>query len=132
MIKNGVPHCDYCKRELVALRDQECLDSMQPHGWTNWKTAKVYSCFECYDNKWIAPCEECRTQPCQKGNGCWANPPLHLFPYETYFANRLGEETYAWKIDEDDFGNPIDLEVRKKQTMCLAGQHPHQKLLSKV
>jgi hypothetical protein len=140
MIKNGVPYCDYCNKELVALREEEALGDIEPHGWTDWRTASVHACFECYDNMWEPPCGECETHPCQKGRECWANPPLHLFPYETYFANKLGE-TYAWKMDaeaieetedeseEEKKKTVEDAAIRRRQLMRLAGQHPNQKVL---
>ena len=142
-IKNGVPYCNYCDKELVALREQECLDDIEPHGWTNWRDAQVHCCFECFDNMWNPPCDECENHPCQKGRDCWANPPQHLFPYETYFANKLGEETYAWKVDDEEIDNDLecdseeeqkalDDEVRRRQVMKLAGMHPNQRTLISV
>lgn len=132
MIKNGVPVCDFCKKELVALTEEECLNDIESHGWPNWKTAEVHSCNKCFNSKWQPPCEMCDTAPCTKGRECWANPPLHIFPYETYFADRLNDSNLP-EIDEDfDLEEPIDLEARKRQIMLKSGEHPNQtKLLLK-
>ena len=138
MIKNKVPYCDYCKRELEALTEAKCLEDITPHGWTNWRDAQVHCCFKCSDTLWQPPCGDCETYPCNKGRDCWANPPQHLFPYETYYANALGEE-YMPSIDlaedDPDFGESTpqdeeeaqeDLEIKRRQLMKLAGTHPKQ------
>ncbi len=137
MIKNNVPYCDNCGRELIALTEEEALADITPHGWTHWKTAICHYCFKCSDEIWQPPCDECETHPCYKGRDCWANPPQHIFPYETYYANALGED-YMPKIDEDDPDwsgsedeeeKQLDLEVRNRQQMKVAGMHPKQKHL---
>ncbi|MGD6807534.1 MAG: hypothetical protein ACQCN4_11315 [Candidatus Bathyarchaeia archaeon] len=143
MIKSGVPFCNYCEKELVALTEEEALADITSHGWTNWRTASVHCCFECSDKMWKPPCGECETHPCERGRDCWASPPLHLFPYETYYADRLGEEPYAFEIDDTDDESEeteskdakekqLDLAVRRRQLMKLAGRHPHQKRLLEV
>ena len=139
MIKSGRPFCDRCNREIQALTEQECLDDIIPHGWTNWKTAEYHYCFKCSDELWQPPCGECETHPCMKGRDCWANPPLHIFPYETYYASALGED-YMLTIDEDDpdFGESVaeddverdlDDQVRRIQRLKVAGMNPKQKHL---
>jgi hypothetical protein len=138
MLKNKVPYCDYCKRELEAKTEQECLDDIIPHGWTDWRDAQVHCCFKCSDEMWQPPCGECQTHPCEKGRDCWSGPPQHLFPYETYYANALGEDFMpSINLDEDadlDEGlgdseeekAELDAEVRRRQLMKLAGMHPKQ------
>lgn len=136
MIKGGRPFCDYCKRELEALTEEECLSDIFGHGWTNWRDARVHCCYKCSDTMWQPPCGQCETHPCERGRECWANPPLHLFPYETYYANALGEN-YLSTVDLDkqpDYGGEApnrslvaeDLEVRRKQKLRLAGNYPGQ------
>ena len=100
MIKNGVPFCKYCEKELVALTEEECLADIEGHGWSNWKTASVHSCNTCFHKMWQPPCEICETHPCER-SGCWASPPLHIFPYETYFADRLDGSEELPVIDEE-------------------------------
>jgi hypothetical protein len=138
VVKNNVPYCDYCRRELEAKTEQECLDDIIPHGWTNWRDAQVHCCYACSDGIWKPPCDECETHPCEKGRDCWASPPLHLLPYETYFANALGEDymptidldeddpDYGESVPEDEEERELDLQIRRRQIMKLAGQHPHQ------
>lgn len=128
MIKNGVPFCDYCHNELVALTREECLNDIRGHGWINWRDAQVHCCYNCSEKLWQPPCEICETHPCEKGQDCWSTPPQHLFPYETYYADVLGK-TYDL-IDEDfDLEEPIDIEVRQRQIMRQAGNHPNQRKL---
>lgn len=126
-IKNGVPFCDYCNCELVALTEEECLNDIRAHGWTDWKDAQVHCCYSCSEKLWQPPCEVCETEPCEKGRDCWASPPQHLFPYETYYAEVLGK-TYS-QIEDFDLEEPLLDEVRKRQLMRLAGKHPHQQPL---
>ncbi len=59
------------------------------HGFF-WRHAAKHYCEDCSDNLveqvGFPPCGECRTQPCTRGGDCWAAPPLHLFPYETFWS----------------------------------------------
>lgn len=96
MIIRGQPHCDHCHAPLEALTEEEALDDMEGHGFPWGRAAKHY-CFECAD-KILAelhwpPCEECRTRPCDRQDYCWAEGrfPLHIFPYETYYAERKSQ-----------------------------------------
>jgi hypothetical protein len=86
MIKDGLPFCDHCKRLLQPLTEEEALNEGFC-GWSNWHTAHKHYCHECSDKLWNPPCGECETHPCERGRDCWANPPLHIFPYETYYAD---------------------------------------------
>jgi len=92
MLIAGHVFCDNCKEELQRLTEEECLNDWIPHGWTKWRTADKHYCYECSDKLWDPPCGECRTQPCTRGRDCWASPPLHIFPYETYYAEKLSEK----------------------------------------
>jgi len=93
MISNGKPLCNECEREIEALTLEEQMEDIFPHGWSNWRTAHKHYCFDCSNlickKVNYPPCGECRTHPCRKGNDCWATPPLHIFPYETYYAERI-------------------------------------------
>lgn len=62
------------------------MEDIIGHGWSNWRTAQVHSCYQCSFDLWDPPCGECRTHRCERGIECWSHPPLHLFPYETYYA----------------------------------------------
>ena len=99
MIRNDKPYCDSCGRELRILSEEECLEDIIPHGWTDWRTAYKHYCYECSDEMWDPPCGICETQPCTRGRDCWATPPLHLFPYETYYAEEI-PWTENWRIFE--------------------------------
>lgn len=139
VLKNGVPFCDKCGRELVALTEAEALADIMGHGWTDWRTAAVHYCFKCSDELWQPPCGECETHPCKRGRDCWASPPLHLFPYETYFANALGEDycpvvevansDYETLANLEAEGPDLVMDVRRRQNMRIAGLHPKQKKL---
>ena len=92
MIKDGKPCCDECKRELEALTEEEAIGDIIGHGWSDWRTAVKHYCYQCAEKileqvGW-PPCDECRTQPCERGGECWADSrfPVHIFPYETYYA----------------------------------------------
>lgn len=82
---------------------------------SDWRSASVHACFQCFNDMWRPPCDVCRTSPCQRGE-CWAHPPLHLFPYETYFANRLGSETPAW-VNIEEVETEEDKVVRQRQKL---------------
>ena len=99
MIRNGKAHCDSCGRELRRLSEEECLEDIIPHGWTDWRTAYKHYCYECPNELWDPPCGICETQPCHRGSDCWATPPLHLFPYETYYAENI-PWTENWRLFE--------------------------------
>ncbi len=92
MILHGKPHCDVCKSELKHALDEETHYAEGKHDGFFWKSAIKHYCRECSeklcDQVNYPPCGECRTQPCEKGRDCWASPPLHLFPYETYCADK--------------------------------------------
>ena len=89
MIKKGKPYCDGCGCELQRLSEEQCLEDIIPHGWTEWGTAHKHYCHKCPNELWTPPCGICETQPCTRGRDCWATPPLHLFPYETYYASGI-------------------------------------------
>lgn len=90
MILGEKVYCDSCHYEIDALNEDEA-NAEGFCGWTDYRTAEKHFCNDCYD--WICdrigfpPCEECETHPCERENDCWASPPLHIFPYETYFAD---------------------------------------------
>lgn len=90
MIKHDKPFCDECGKELKALTEEEALNEILGCGWVDWKTAHKHYCHNCSEKicKKVGypPCEICETQPCERGRDCWATPPLHIFPYETYYA----------------------------------------------
>jgi hypothetical protein len=90
LIKSDKPYCDECGKELRTLSEDECLDDIMSHGWTKWRSAIKHYCYDCSDKIeekiGYPPCDECETQPCERGRDCWASPPLHIFPYETYYA----------------------------------------------
>ena len=93
MIIHGKPHCDICKQELKHAEDEETHYAEGEHQGLFWKGADVMYCEDCSDKLMdkvgYPPCGECETQPCEKGRDCWASPPLHLFPYELYVAEKL-------------------------------------------
>ena len=39
--------CETCKRRIEALSEEEVLNDIEEHGWTNWKTANSIKCFDC-------------------------------------------------------------------------------------
>jgi len=105
MIKHGIPHCDVCGAELKHAADEEThYGEDEQHGFYFTHAVKHY-CEDCsdelMDKAGYPPCGECETHPCERGRDCWASPPLHLFPYETFYsqkATRLtGNET---KLDQ--------------------------------
>jgi hypothetical protein len=42
-----VLRCEICHRRIEALTEDEALNDMDAHGWTNWKTAHSVKCFDC-------------------------------------------------------------------------------------
>ena len=104
MIKDGKPFCDGCHVELEVLNKEEALDSFPPCGWSDWRTAHKHYCHDCYDTicdkVGFPPCDKCETHPCERGRDCWASPPLHIFPYETYFGDKKTHENALTKIDQ--------------------------------
>jgi len=101
MIKHGLPHCDICGAELKYAEDEEMHYAEGEHQGLYWTHAIVHYCIECSDELMdkvgFPPCGECETHPCERGRDCWASPPLHLFPYELYVAEKAtrltGHET---------------------------------------
>ena len=93
MIREGRPYCDKCERELHALTQEEALNDGFC-GWSSWKTAHKHYCHTCSDSMWSPPCGQCETHPCERGRDCWADPPLHLFPYETYYADPIKKVSF--------------------------------------
>lgn len=95
MIIRGKPYCDECQEKLIHLTEEEMEadyeQNMVSHGFP-WKRASRHYCFECaekiMDDHNYPPCDGCRTRPCDRHGDCWASPPLHLFPYETYVAEK--------------------------------------------
>lgn len=72
--------CQTCKRRIETLSEEEALEDLEPHGWTNWKTANAIKCFDCatdYDD------------------------------YETYYAGRIkkGYPTRVYMLIPDISGN---------------------------
>lgn len=145
MIKNNVPYCEYCHREMQALTPRQALDDIRPHGWHNWRTAVCHVCFDCSDgqfDEWakdvgFPACYECETYPCKRGRDCWdhRNPPNNE-PYETYYADALSPAILIPNEeddDEDEEDGPeteedkeLLLQVQRRQRMRLAGMDPKQ------
>jgi len=92
MIKGSKVFCDNCKKRMMALSEDECLEDCTPHGWSDYRTASVHFCENCHweiFEDWEPPCYKCRTHRCLRGIECWASPPQQeLLPYETYYAER--------------------------------------------
>ena len=132
MIKHDRPFCNNCKKEIQALTEDECLEDICGHGWSNWRTAQVHYCYECSDLLWQPPCGECETHPCERGRECWANPPLHIFPYETYYAERLEntENLFTPSLETEDREEPVEEHVLLRQRIVVAGRARGQKLLA--
>lgn len=92
MLKSNRPYCDHCGRKMRRLRE----DDGEPHGF-HWRIAREHVCNECadaaIDQAWKDrdPCGECETEPCKRGRDCWFDPHLP-WPYETYFADPMGEK----------------------------------------
>ena len=66
MEKDNKLYCDFCKRRIEMLTQEQALNDLPGHGWTDWKTAHKHSCMDCPDDL-----------------------PEHNFPYETYFGQRI-------------------------------------------
>jgi len=47
MIKDGKPCCDECKIELEALTEEEAIEDILGHGWSDWRTAIKHYCYQC-------------------------------------------------------------------------------------
>ena len=92
MIKHGLPHCDICKEELQHAPDEETHYAEGEHQGFFWTQAHVHYCNECSDKLMdqvgYPPCGICETHRCERGRDCWASPPLNLFPYELYVAEK--------------------------------------------
>jgi len=71
--KYGYLRCDFCRRKIEKLSEDDALGDLIGHGWSDWRTAKKHSCYHCSERL-----------------------PDHNFPYETYFAGR-----YRWVLSED-------------------------------
>lgn len=130
MIRNGAPFCDVCRQELKAWTEEEALEAVPPCGWHDWKTAAVHYCHDCadrlMDQAGFPPCGICETHPCERGRDCWATPPLHLFPYETFFGETLFDNTYN---NDFDLEEPIEDSVRNRQKMQIAAHIAGQQVL---
>jgi len=92
--------CDFCHEKIEVLDEDDALIDIEPHGWSKWKSAQVKCCFDCQerlmDEANYPPCDECETQPCEKGRDCWAEGryPIHILPYETYYAARVSDNIH--------------------------------------
>ena len=139
MIKNGRPYCDECHGELIALSEEQALNGFPPCGWTDYRTAHKHYCHNCYDamfEEWVKEvgfpaCHECETFPCKRGRDCWDNrePPLYLFPYETFFGELVGS-TYPIDMNFDS-EEPVEPEIIRSQKMQQAAHNSDQTLITK-
>lgn len=133
MIKNGRPYCDQCHGELIALTREQAEENGLC-GWDDWRTALKHYCQTCYDvmfDQWskavgFPACHECETFPCKRGRECWDNrhPPLHVFPYETFYGELVGS-TYPIK-DDFESEEPVDHEIVRAQNLQQAGHDRDQ------
>ena len=127
LIKGGKPYCDECGKELQTLSEDECLEDIMPHGWTKWETAHKHYCYGCSDKIeeeiGYPPCDECETQPCERGRDCWANPPLHIFPYETYYAELKPQDCLRQRVYVLYARNP---EITAKEASELLAASPEE------
>ena len=39
--------CEVCKRRIEVLSEEDAINDMEGHGWTNWQTANYIKCFDC-------------------------------------------------------------------------------------
>ena len=39
--------CETCNRKIQELTEEEAMNDLEGHGWTNWKTAHHIKCFDC-------------------------------------------------------------------------------------
>lgn len=46
---NRVLYCDYCKARIEKLTEEEALNDLQGHGWTDHNTAEMHVCYNCAD-----------------------------------------------------------------------------------
>ena len=133
MIKNGRPFCDECRGELVAWTREQAEETVIC-GWPDWRSAHKHYCQDCYDvmfDKWaeaagFPACGNCETEPCKRGRECWdhRDPPLHWFPYETFFGELVGS---TYPVDNDfDSEEPVDIEIVRSQRLQQAGHHSSQ------
>lgn len=60
--KNGKLYCDFCGKRIEKLTQEEALNDLMPHGWTEWQTAQAHSCMDC---------------------------PNKYHSYETYYGHRI-------------------------------------------
>ena len=133
MIKNGRAFCEECHGELIAWT-REQAEEYGWCGWSDWRTAHKHYCQTCYDalfDKWakavgFPACHECETFPCKRGRDCWdhRDPPLHWFPYETFFGQLVGS-TYPIDMDFDS-EERVDPEVLRIQKLQKAGHNADQ------
>ena len=94
MDKKGNLRCDFCRRVIEKLDEEEALGDMSlvGHGWTDWKTAKVHAC------------EHCALRA----------HPSHI-PYESYIAGRVKVEGGEIRIySPNPFGRGSCYFVRQK------------------
>ena len=136
-VVKGIPYCDECHGELIAMTPEQAENHLFACGWSNYKTAKKHFCQDCYDSlfeKWakavgFPACGECETFPCKRGRDCWDNrsPPLHWFPYESFFGELIGS---SFPVDDDfDSEDPIEPEIVHWQKLQQAA---HQKCQTRL
>lgn len=136
MIKNSRPYCDQCHGELIAWTREQAEENGFC-GWDSWRTAHKHYCQGCYDAMFDAwakavdfpACGECETFPCKRGRDCWdhRDPPLHLFPYETFFGELVGS-TYPI-VEDFDSEESVEPEVIRTQKMQQAAHNRDQTVL---
>ena len=39
--------CEVCKRRVEVLSEEDAINDIEGHGWTNWQTANHIKCFDC-------------------------------------------------------------------------------------
>lgn len=130
--------CDSCKKQMVALNEEEACEDIIGHGWTNYHTAQNHICFTCSEKDMkragYPPCGICYNKKrCEYGD-CWATPP-QTYPYETYYADTLEESMYIEKPKVINL-TPTEEEIfkaiaKRKCPHCNAKlwQHPNNKYL---
>ena len=80
----AILHCETCHKRVESLTEEEALNDLEGHGWTNHETAQHIKCFDCATN---------------------------YDEYETYYAGRIkrGYPNRVWqKLPDVKTGKEID------------------------
>ncbi|MCW4005987.1 MAG: hypothetical protein NWF04_05250 [Candidatus Bathyarchaeota archaeon] len=102
MIKEELPFCDECGKQLTAWTTQEALSS-DWGGWPDWKTAQKHYCKSCHDQiveEWekdadFPACGLCETYPCKQGLACWDDrcSPIEKISHKNFFGELAAKPT---------------------------------------